>query len=107
MHHASGISGTYPKLWDFYPERSVMEQKDLCRFENTQFPLKYISYHFLRDMKAKKVSSSYILLNTYFFQTSDTLYPRQYNSFLHRHPFIKAYVFVKNNIKTLCKERVV
>jgi len=53
MHHASGITGTYPKLWDFYPKRSVMEKMDLCYFENIQFPLKYISYPFLRDMKPK------------------------------------------------------
>jgi len=29
-----------------------MEQRELCHFENIQFPTKYISYLFLRDMKA-------------------------------------------------------
>jgi len=41
-------------------------KRDLCYFENIQFPFKYISYPFLRDMKAKQGSSSYSLLNTYF-----------------------------------------
>lgn len=46
MHHASGISGIFIQI-------AVMEQRELCYFEDIQFPIKYISYPFLRDMKEK------------------------------------------------------
>jgi hypothetical protein len=43
-----------PQPQEFYPKRSVMEQRDLCYFENIEFPLKYISRPYLRDMKRNK-----------------------------------------------------